>query len=153
MTAIVYATKNASRAVPAVQPNGSEAVTVRYEFDLSAALLITDVIKLGYLPANCKVTDWMVDSDDLSDSAAGTFGLGILASTGLTVDTTASGGAAWVAGATTMQAGGLLRAASTAHTRMVVSRTADQLIGIVMAASCTTVATGKIGLTLTYIAA
>lgn len=153
MTAIVYATKNANRVVPAVQPNGSEAVTVRFEFDLTAALLITDVVKLGWLPANCKVTDWMVDSDDLSDSAAGTFGLGILASTGLTVDTTASGGAAWVAGSTLMQAGGVVRPIIAAHTRMVVSRTADQLIGIVMAASCTTTATGKFGLTLTYIAA
>jgi hypothetical protein len=36
---------------------------------------------------------------------------------------------------------------------MVVSRTADQLIGIVMAASCTGTATGKFGLTLSYIAA
>lgn len=149
----IYATKNANRVVPAVQPMGSEAVKVRFEFDLSAILLISDVIKLGYLPANCKVTDWMVDSDDLSDSAAGTFGLGILASSGLTVDTTASGGAAWVAASTLMQGGGIVRAVAVAPTRMVVSRTSEQLIGVVMATSCTGTATGKFGLTLTYIAA
>ena len=154
MAAIVYATKEGNKTKPAVQPHGSEAVTVRFEFDLSAILLITDVVKLGWLPANCRVVDWELDCDDLSTTAAGSFDLGILTDVAVpAIDTTASGGAAWVATSTLPQAGGLLRSVIVTHKRMVVSRTADQLIGLVMIASCTVTATGKVGLTLTYIAA
>jgi len=159
MTAIVYKTAHGTKVKPAIQPHGSEAVTVRFEFTTTAKMLTTDVVHMGWIPANCRVTDWALDVDDISDTAAGTMSLGILvASTGLTVDTTASGGAAWVATDSIGQAVGYLRPVIVNHTRMVVSRTADQLVGIVVGTSYTATTAsdviGKIiGLTLTYIAA
>ena len=150
----VYASKNASRTIPAVQPHGSEAVTVRFEFDLSAVLLNADVVKMGWLPANCKVVDWTLDCDDIDTGGAGVFDFGILTNAAVpAIDITASGGAAWVAASELGQDGGLVRALTKTHTRMVVSRTADQLIGLVVGADFTDTATGKIGATLTYIAA
>ena len=150
----VYASKNASRTIPAVQPHGSEAVTVRFEFDLSAVLLNADVVKMGWLPANCKVVDWTLDCDDIDTGSTGVFDFGILTTAPVpAMDTIASGGAAWVAASTLGQAGGLVRALTKTHTRMVVSRTADQLIGLVVMGNFTATATGKIGATLTYIAA
>ena len=138
-----------SKPTPVV--HGSEVMAVRFDYDITAVLASADVVQLGFLPANHRVVDWAFDCDYLSASAAGAFDLGIL-SAGNAIDTTASGGAAWVSGATVVQAGGLLRAASATHTRVVVSRTADQKIGLVMTASCTTTAAGKLGLTVYLVA-
>lgn len=136
---------------PTPVAGGSELIAVRFDYDLAAVLANADIVELGFVPANHRVLDWDIDCDDVSDTAAGTFSVGILTAAGA-IDTTASGGAAWVAGATLMQAGGLLRAVSSTHKRMVVSRTADQKVGLVMTAACTGVTTGKIGLTLYMIA-
>ena len=123
-----------SKPTPVV--HGSEVMAVRFDYDITAVLASADVVQLGFLPANHRVVDWAFDCDDLSASAAGAFDLGIL-SAGNAIDTTA---------------GGLLRAASATHTRVVVSRTADQKIGLVMTASCTTTAAGKLGLTVYLVA-
>lgn len=148
MTAITYKSAYAKGEKPTPVVNGSEVLAVRFEFDLNrVTLLDTDIIRMGFVPANHKVVDWALDCDDLSDSAAGKFSLGILsAADGIEEDL--SGGAGWVVDSTLAQAGGLLRALTKTHTRMVVSRTADQKVGLVVTESCTGFATGKIGLTL-----
>jgi hypothetical protein len=147
MAAITYKTAYAKGEKPTPVANGSEVLAVRFEFDLSAILLDTDIIRMGFVPANHKVVDWTLDCDDLSDQAAGKFSLGILNAADA-INEAASGGAAWVVDSVLAQGGGFVRALTKTHTRMVVSRTADQKVGLVMTAACTGTATGKIGLTL-----
>jgi hypothetical protein len=142
----------AKRIKPVPVAGGSEVIAVRFDYPIAAVLASADILELGFVPANHKVIDWELDSDDLSSTAAGAFDLGILNAAGA-IDTTASGGAAWVTGSTLCQAGGIERNAAKYTSRMVVSRTADQKIGLVMTASCTATTSGTIALTVYMIAA
>jgi len=152
MAVLKNAFANGTRQMPV--PNGSEVVAVRCEYAIGAVLAITDQIVLGSIPANCRVVDYIIDSDDLSSTSAGTFDLGILTDAATpAIDTTASGGAAWVAGSTLMQAGGIERSLNVRPSRSVVNRTRDRLFGLVMTAACTATTTGTIAVTLFYIAA
>ena len=127
----------------------------RQVYALSAALALNDIIVMGSLPQGCLPVDLILDSDDLDTggSPAITLSVGILNAGQTDIDTTASGGAAWIAASTVAQAGGLVRPTTAAITRTPVS-TSEQFWGIkVAAAPATGAATGTIGATLMYRAA
>jgi len=136
---------------------GSEILSVRMEYSLAAALALNDVIEMGLLPEDHVPVDWDVDTDDLDTNGAPAiaFDVGILNAGKTAVSTAAAdGGAKWAAGLTTAQAGGLVRAAATAHKRVTPSPTSRRSVGLVIGTGpATGAATGKIALTLHYRAA
>ena len=127
---------------------GCELVACRASFTLTADLGVGDLIQMMDLPAGHVPVDIILDFDAMG---AGTVSVA-LANTGKTdIDTTASGGAAWLTGGAVTSAGGL-RADSAglrAMSRCVTSQSANQAI-VVKIVTDTTATTGTIGLTLLY---
>lgn len=146
---------NGIKQAPA--PFGSETISHRFEYSLSAALVVNDILVLGYLPAGSQVVDAILDSDDLDSNGAPAvvLGAGIL-NTGLTdIDTTKSGGTAWITGSTIGQAGtAIARPTTKAITRTPVDNTNNLPFGVkVETAPATSATSGKVGLTVVYRAA
>ena len=152
--ATTYKTNFGNETWPAPNPAGSEVQSMRFEFDLSAALALNDLIVMGVLPAGCMPVDWALDTDDLDSNASPTITLdvGIFKSDLSDLSTaTADGGALWGSALTTAQAGGFVRNTGTASTRVTPESDTDRFVGVkVHAAPATGATTGVIGLTLQY---
>ena len=150
--ATLYQTDEAQGIKPMPIPDGQEDVTVRIPFSLTAAFVVNDIIEFGSLPANMLVADWYLDTDDLDSggSPAITLDVGMLNAAKDDIDTTISGGAAWLASSTVAQAGGLVRAVASSFTRMTVDAANDRPFGVkVSTAPATGATTGTLALTVT----
>ncbi len=150
-------TLNSAQAAASQPPvTGSRAgmpVTVRFEYSLSAALVVNDIIYMGDLPAGHLPVDLMVDTDDLDTGGSPAIVLqaGILNAGKTDIDATASGGAEWLGSSTVGQAGGMARMAGKAMSRVAVDDTNDRAMGIkVSTAPATGATSGKVGFTITY---
>lgn len=147
---------------PVPTPAGIESVAVRYELSLATSELAANQIgEIGVLPAGCVPVDAYFDADDVDTNATPT----IVAEIGLsnaavsnsmqakggTASSTAAadGGAAWITGLTTGQAGGQSAIVSKAISR-VAPVAWDRYILLKFTAGAATAAAGKVGLTLTY---
>jgi len=143
---------NGVKRMPEAQ--GAEVVVARMSFDLTAALALDDIIRLGALPPGHVPVDAFIDSDDLDSngSPAIDLELGILNAAEDDIDTTASGGAAWTGTDDIIaQSGGLSRADIAAITRVVPDASAEQMMGIhVTTAPATGATSGTIGVTVLY---
>lgn len=141
---------------PMPEPEGGEVVNVRLAYSIGAALVINDIMHVGYLPAGCVVVDSDVDTDDLDTNGTPTILLeaGVL-NTGLTdVDDAKSGGASWIGASTIGQTGGLQRATDKAVKRVPVDKVNALPVGIhVSAAPATGATSGEVALNLSYRAA
>jgi hypothetical protein len=138
-----------------IQPIGddSDVVSIRLEYNLAAALVINDVLDLGFLPAGHVPVDCMLDSDDLDTNGTPTITLSVgVLNAGKTAISTAAadGGAAWILASTVAQAGGLVRPTIAAITRCASSETPRSVGVLVAAAPATGTAVGKVGLTFSY---
>lgn len=134
---------------------GSEVVSVRGEFTLTAAAL-NDVVELLFLPEDHIPVDWALDVDDIDSNGSPlvTMDVGILNAAETAISTAAAdGGAKWATALTTGQAGGFVRAAAIGHTRVTPSATSRRIVGVVFAAAAATFAAGKVAITLSYRAA
>ncbi|MHB8727580.1 MAG: hypothetical protein ACYC9K_00920 [Sulfuricaulis sp.] len=130
----------------------SEELAVRVEFDLSAALVLNDIIEMLVLPADHVIRDWIVDSDDLDSNGAPTiaFNAGIMSGTPGTVDLARTVGTEIMAADVLPQAGGVKRPTVVGAFRVAPAST-DRSIGIkVSTGPATGAATGKVGITLMY---
>lgn len=138
-----------------MQPIGadSDVVSMRLEYDLAAALVLNDVLDLGFLPAGHVPVDVMMLSDDVDTGATPLIILscGILNAAKTAISSAAAdGGAAWIVSSTVGQAGGLVRPTTVAIGRVATSES-PRSVGIhITAAPATGTATGKIGLILSY---
>lgn len=141
-------TDNAKGVIPTPVAVGCELVVCRSSFTLTADLAANDIIQLMDLPAGHVPVDIILDTDAL---AAGTVSVGILNAGKTDLDLTASGGAAWLTGGAVTAAGGLRgdSAGLRAMSRVPVSQSANQAIGIKIATD-TTAVSGTIGVTLLY---
>lgn len=141
-------TDNANGVIPTPVAVGCELVVCRAQYVLTADLSAGDLIQMMDLPAGHVPVDIILDNDAL---AAGTVSVGILNSGKTDLDTTASGGAAWLTGGAVTSANGLRGDAAglRAMSRCPVSQNANQPIGIKIVTD-TTAVSGTIGLTLLY---
>jgi hypothetical protein len=99
---------HAKGIVPTPVAVGCEVVACRAEFVLSADLAVNDIIEMMQLPAGHVPVDLILDTDDLGTTGA--VGVGLLNSGKTDIDTTASGGAAWLTGGDVATAATGLRA-------------------------------------------
>lgn len=138
----------AKGVIPTPVSTGCELVVHRAEFKLTADLSAGDLIQMMDLPAGHGPVDIIVDNDAL---AAGTISVGILNAGKTDLDTTASGGSAWLTGGAVTSANGLRADAAglRAMSRCPVNQSANQAIGIKIVTD-TTAVSGTIGLTLFY---
>lgn len=138
-----------------IQPIGddSDVVSIRLEYSLAAALVINDVMDLGFLPAGMVPVDCMLDTDDLDSNGTPliTLSVGVLNSGKTAISTaTADGGAAWISASTVAQAGGLVRPTTAPITRCTPTEAPRSVGVLVVAAPATGATTGKVGLTFSY---
>lgn len=129
---------------------GCELVVCRAEFVLSADLALNDIIQMMDLPAGHVPVDIIVDTDDLGTT--GNVSVGLLNAGKTDLDTTASGGAAWMTSGDVASAAAGLRADSVglrAMSRCAADNAANRAIGIKIATD-TQATSGTIGLTLLY---
>lgn len=139
---------HARGVIPVPVAAGCELVVCRASFTLTADLAVNDIIQMMDLPAGHVPVDIIVDNDALG---AGTVSVGILNAGKTDIDTTASGGAAWLTGGAVTSANGLRGDAAglRAMSRCPANQAANQPIGIKIATD-TSATSGTIGLTLLY---
>jgi len=143
--ASTFQSVNVTGARPAVIANGAETVTVRGEYEITAALVINDLVELVNLPADHVVTDCIIYADDLDTNGTPliTLGAGKTGGTGVEL----------IAANTLAQAGGMARL-DTAGGLQIAPATSEVAYGVkVVAAPATGATTGTIGMQLSYKAA
>lgn len=140
-------TTNVAGKVPSPIAMGQEAPVLRTKLTLTAGQVSTsNVYEMAIIPPGYSVVDWAVDVDDLDSngSPALVFKVGILNSGKTDLDSAPN---IWATGATTGQAGGVLRMTTTAAIRCG-SSTSERVVGIIPTTGAGTAAAGDIGLTL-----
>lgn len=149
----LHKTDHAKGVITTPVAAGCEIVVCRASFTLAADLAADDIIQMMPLPAGHVPVDLILDTDDLGTTGA--VSVGLLKDDLSDLDTTVSGGAAWLTAGDVNTAATGLRADATglrAMSRCAVSQTANRPIGIKIATD-TTATAGTIGLTLLYRAA
>lgn len=149
----LHKTSHAKGVIPVPVAVACEVVSHRAKFNVAAALALGDIIHMTFLPAGHVPVDVIVDSDDLGST--GDVSVGILNADKTDLDTTASGGAAWITAGDVNAAAGGLRADAAglrALSRVVPDEGSDRAVGIKIA-EATTATSGEIGLTILYRAA
>lgn len=144
-------TDYATGAIPTPVAVACEVVACRASYTLTADLSVGDIIQMMDLPAGHVPVDILLDADAMG---AGTVSVG-LANAGKTdLDTTASGGAAWLTGGAVTAAAGLRADAGgiKALSRVVADQAANRAVAVKIVTD-TTATSGTIGLTLFYRAA
>lgn len=137
--------------IPMPNANDSALVAFRMSFTLTADVAAGDIIELGYLPADTVPVDLILDTDDLDTGSTGTVSVGLLNSGKTDLDTTASGGSAWLT-AQSVQAAGAERADSAGL--LAMSRCAangnNRPLGVKIVGEAAAAAGAVIGVTLYY---
>lgn len=121
-----------------------------FEFALTGALAVNDVIEMGILPANNRIVDAMLDSDDLDTGGTPAITLDVGIMSGEVGDTSLSRtvGTELYTASTVARAGGMER---TSKAQRLAPTNADRSIGVKVAAGPAAGATtGKIRLTVFY---
>ncbi|QRG06102.1 hypothetical protein EZH22_24430 [Xanthobacter dioxanivorans] len=147
----VFNSKYATREYPVPYPDGSaEVIAVRFAYTVPATIALNDIIEIAVLPAYCRVVDMILDADDLDTGGSPAIVLDVGIMSGAVGDGgTRTIGAEFFSGATTAQAGGVVR--PTLKTAFRVAPTSDhRSIGVKIATAAATAAAGEIGLTVLY---
>lgn len=126
-----------------------ETVTVRYKYTVPLGLVLNDIIELAPIPPNTRVTDMILDSDDLDSGTALAFDVGIMSGAWQDPDQARTCGAEFFAADTVGQAGGVKRPTLKTAFRTVSAATARS-IGVKFQAAAGTLVSGEIGLTVSY---
>jgi hypothetical protein len=140
--------------VPMPTPNDAALVAFRMAYTLTGDVAAGDILEMGYLPGDTLPVDIILDCDDMDSGATGTVSVALLNAGKTDIDTTASGGAAWltaqsIQAATAVHADAAgLRAASR-----VTKSAANRPLGIKIVGETAASAGQVIGLTLLYRAA
>ncbi|QND60377.1 hypothetical protein [Mesorhizobium huakuii] len=126
-----------------------ETVTVRYKYAVPLGLVLNDIIEIAPIPPNCRVTDMVLDSDDLDTGTTIAFDVGIMSGDWQSQDQARTCGAEFFAASTLAQAGGVARPTAKTAFR-TVSATTARSIGIKFQAAATGLTVGEVGLTVSY---
>jgi hypothetical protein len=140
-------TDNVKGKVPSPIAMGQESPVLRAKLTLTTGqIATTSVLEMVDIPPGYSVLDWSVDTDDLDSdgSPAIVFKVGILNSGKTDLD---SGNNIWKTGATTAQAGGLLRADNQNAIRCG-SSTSKRTVGIIPTTNPDAAQAGDIGITV-----
>lgn len=127
-------------------------IAFRMSYTLTGDLAAGDIIEVGNLPAGALPVDIVLDCDDMDSGTTGTVSVGILNAGKTDLDTTASGGAAWLT-AQSIQAATAVRADAgglRAMSRVAVDNEDDRPVGIKIVGETAAAAAQVIGLTLLY---
>lgn len=142
----------AGKIAPPTPREGGEVVAYRSQIALGTGdLTLNNIIEMGPIPANCLVTDVILDSDDLDTATSITLDVGVMSGTyGNLLDDSGNArtcDATFISASTVAQAGGVVRPtlASAFRTARVAT---DQSIGVKIHAAPGTAAAGTIGLTV-----
>lgn len=144
----LHKTSHAKGVIPVPVAIACEIVVHRAKLTLSAALAAGDIIHATFLPAGHVPVDIILDADD--SGTTGTVSVGLLNSGKTDIDTTASGGAAWLTNGDVKTAATALRADAAglrAIARTTSDDSADRAVGIKVTEAFTATS-GEIGLTL-----
>lgn len=128
------------------------AVTARYEIDLAEAPASGDIIEIGGLPAYATVVDAILDTDALDSGTAIALDVGLMSGDYQEVDDDRTSGNELFEGATTAQAGGILRMSKQEGFR-IEKTDLDRGIGVKVTTVATGFQAGKIRLLVTYVQA
>lgn len=136
-----------AKASPAV--TGAEIFAVRASYTLVNDVAAGDIIQMMDLPANAVPVDIILDTDDLDTGATGTVSVGLLNSGKTDLDTSASGGAAWLT-AQSIQAATAVRADAGGLHAMArcAAANSNRPVGIKVVGETAAAAGQVIGLTL-----
>jgi len=137
--------------VPMPTPTDASLMAFRASYTLVADVAANDIIELGYLPADAVPVDLILDTDDLDTGATGTVSVGLLNAGKTDLDTTASGGAAWLT-AQSIQAATAARAdaAGLRAASRVAKSGVNRPFGIKIVGETAAAAGAVIGVTLYY---
>lgn len=142
-----YQTAVATRRTPARVDAGPCLVSMRAIFPIRAALVADDIIEALVLPADCVITDAVLDASDLDGHATPTlaYDVGLMSGPVGKIDLTRTVGAELFSAATVGQAAGMARASvRTALAQMAAGL--NRSIGIkVSTAAATAVVSGTDG--------
>lgn len=122
---------------------------MRFAHGVTAALQIGDIIELGVIPADTRVVDIILDSDDLDTNGAATLSwdVGIMSGAFGDDDPARTCGNQFFAGSTISRASGVERASKVSAFRTTVTGS-DRSIGLKCTAVAATFAAGEIGITV-----
>lgn len=149
----VWNSKYATRELPVVYPKeAGDVVAQRFSYAVTASIAgtVNDIIEIAVLPAYCRVVDIILDTDDLDTGGSPAIALDVGIMSGAVGDGgTRTVGAEFFSGATTAQAGGVVR--PTLKTAFRVAPTSDhRSIGVKIATAAATGAAGELALTVLY---
>lgn len=135
-------------------PVDGSLVAFRCAYTLVSDVAANDIIELGTLPADCVPVDLILDTDDLDSGATGTVSVGLLNTGKTDLDTTASGGAAWLT-AQSIQSATAARAdvAGLRAASRCAKTSTNRPFGIKIVGETAAAAGAVIGVTLIYRAA
>lgn len=147
--------KAAKGIIPLAYPTIAGAVVAqRFTHTFSSAPSANDILELAPLPANTKIIDLILDSDDLDSNGAPTitFDVGIMSGNWGDEDNARTCDDVFFDGATVGQAGGVVRPTAKTAFRQAAGPT-DRSIGVKIATAAATFQAGEVGLTVLYAAA
>ncbi len=130
------------------------ATAFRFSHTLSANPSVNDILELACIPANCRVIDVILDSDDLDTNGAPTlaYDVGVMSGDFGVNDAARTCGAEFFAASAASQTGAVARPTiKTAFRTTTTSK--DRSIGLKFTAVAATFAAGEIGLTVIVAAA
>ena len=146
--------KYAKGILPVPTPSDAGgSVTKRFAHSVSSAPSANDILELGVLPAGCRITEIIVDGDDMDTggSPALAIDVGFMSGDWGDNDGTRTCGAEFFSASTVLQAGGVARPTlKTAYRTAIVDY--DRAIGVKFGTAAATFAAGEIGVTLSYAA-
>ena len=126
-------------------------VTQRFEMALTTPMLaLAQITEIAKIPADCRVVDIVVDSDDLDTGAGLTFDVGILSGEFGLDDNGRTMGAEFFAATTVGQAGGAVRSTLKTAYR-TTSSDKERGVGIKITGAPTGATAGVLGITLSYV--
>lgn len=140
------------RAIP--YPGGAGRSTVqRYTINVPAGAALGDIFEMAPIPPGCRVTDMVLDCDDIDSggSPAVLLDVGIMSGEWGKNDGARTCGAEFISGSNVGQAGGTARPTLRTAFRTGVADTARS-IGVKIATAAATAQAGDMGLTVTYVA-
>lgn len=140
-----------SRAIP-YPANAGVVVAHRYFVDIAAAPVVNDIYEVAPLPANCRVTDIVVDSADMDSGTTLAFDVGIMSGGFGINDAARTCGNEFFAATPIAQTGGVARPTKQSAINQAPSGS-DRSIGLKCTAAATGFTAGQIALTVYTIAA
>jgi hypothetical protein len=150
----IFQSNAAKGIVPTAYPGfAGQAVSQRHSIVVPANAIANDILEMLPIPPGCRVSEIVVDSDDLDTNGAPTitFDVGIMSGEFGSTDPARTCGAEFFLNSTLGQAGGVARPTIVSAYRTAQIAT-ERSVGIRIKTAAATPSAGTIGITLTVVA-